>query len=243
MNWYYALDGKQQGPASEEELARLAASGTITGATLVWREGLGDWQPLSVARPDLTSAAAGPQIGGVAVPAAHKDLLVQQMREGVLTSGPGTLRYAGFWIRLVAKFIDSLIIGVVFMAVFMLLFMDQFTKMMQMSTNPDAQPNPEDLTGFMAVQVGMTLFQYVVISLYNGFMVSKWGATLGKMALGLKVVDAEGKTLSSGRSWGRAFADLINNFTCTIGYIIVAFDDQKRALHDHICNTRVITTR
>jgi len=27
---------------------------------------------------------------------------------------------------------------------------------------------------------------------------------------------------------------------CYIGYLIVAFDDQKRALHDHICNTRVI---
>jgi hypothetical protein len=36
---------------------------------------------------------------------------------------------------------------------------------------------------------------------------------------------------------------LINGFTCGISYIIAGFDEQKRALHDHICNTRVIKTR
>jgi hypothetical protein len=28
--------------------------------------------------------------------------------------------------------------------------------------------------------------------------------------------------------------------TCFIGYIIAAFDNEKRALHDHICTTRVV---
>jgi hypothetical protein len=39
------------------------------------------------------------------------------------------------------------------------------------------------------------------------------------------------------------FAELVNQFTCAIGYIIAGFDSEKRALHDHICSTRVITTR
>ena len=37
-----------------------------------------------------------------------------------------------------------------------------------------------------------------------------------------------------------AFAELLSGMICDIGYLIVAFDSQKRGLHDHICNTRVI---
>ena len=51
MNWYYDLGGQRQGPVPEAELDRLLASGTITTGTLVWREGLPDWQPLGQARP------------------------------------------------------------------------------------------------------------------------------------------------------------------------------------------------
>ncbi len=51
MNWYYDLGGQRQGPVPEAELDRLLASGTITTGTLVWCEGLADWQPLGKARP------------------------------------------------------------------------------------------------------------------------------------------------------------------------------------------------
>ena len=244
MNWYYASHGTQQGPASEEQLAQLVREGAVSGSTLIWQEGMADWLALSVVRPDLlANSNAAPQIGGAAIDPAQKDLVVQQMREGLTPSTPGNLNYAGFWLRLVAKFIDGLIMGVFFLAIFLLFFMDQFTKMIQASSNPSAEPNPDDAMSMIIMQVVMTLFQYLVAALYNGFCVSKWGATPGKMALGLKVVDAEGNPLSKGKSGGRAFADLINNFTCTIGYVIAAFDEQKRALHDHICNTRVIKTR
>jgi hypothetical protein len=76
MSWFYADDGAQKGPVSDEEFQRLAAAGTIRAETLVWREGLADWkpfgsltapppvpQPASVAGPTpatATAAAAGP---------------------------------------------------------------------------------------------------------------------------------------------------------------------------------------
>lgn len=53
MNWYYAHDGQEQGPVSEEELSRLARTGVIGASNLVWREGLADWAPLSSAAPQL----------------------------------------------------------------------------------------------------------------------------------------------------------------------------------------------
>ncbi len=44
MNWYYAKDGQQTGPVDDTELSRLVASGGIQASTLVWREGLAQWQ-------------------------------------------------------------------------------------------------------------------------------------------------------------------------------------------------------
>ncbi|HEU0008219.1 MAG TPA: DUF4339 domain-containing protein, partial [Verrucomicrobiae bacterium] len=58
MNWFYALGGQQQGPVDDGQLDALAAAGTITPDTLVWREGLANWQPLRQARP--ASGAAPP---------------------------------------------------------------------------------------------------------------------------------------------------------------------------------------
>lgn len=51
MNWYYAIGDQRQGPISDAELDALIAAGTVTPQTLVWREGMSDWQPLKDARP------------------------------------------------------------------------------------------------------------------------------------------------------------------------------------------------
>jgi uncharacterized RDD family membrane protein YckC len=60
------------------------------------------------------------------------------------------------------------------------------------------------------------------------------------MVLGLKVVTANGGLISVGRAFGRYFAQILSGLILGIGYIMAAFDEQKRALHDHICGTRVI---
>jgi hypothetical protein len=51
MQWFYASNGQQAGPISEAELEALLRAGTINPQTLIWREGMTDWQPLGVARP------------------------------------------------------------------------------------------------------------------------------------------------------------------------------------------------
>jgi uncharacterized RDD family membrane protein YckC len=72
-------------------------------------------------------------------------------------------------------------------------------------------------------------------------MTWKWSATIGKLAVGLRVVTPEGAKLSFGRAIGRAAADLINYFICYLTYIMVGIDEpQKRGLHDHIAGTRVV---
>jgi uncharacterized RDD family membrane protein YckC len=76
--------------------------------------------------------------------------------------------------------------------------------------------------------------------MYNTIFVGAMGATPGKMALKVRVVNADGSKVSYGKAFGRAVAEYVSILTLLIGYIMVAFDDEKRALHDRICGTRVI---
>ena len=93
--FYYSLNGQQQGPVSEDQLRQMVATGTLTPDTLVWREGMAEWQPLasvvtgisstvqcSVCKqmfpPDQTLA-----ISGKIVCATCKPRFVQGLREGI----------------------------------------------------------------------------------------------------------------------------------------------------------------
>lgn len=240
MNWYYALNGQQQGPVPETEIASLAAAGTITADTLIWSEGLPDWQPLSLALPAALGTAPinAPQLGGVAVPESQKDLFVQQMREGMSPNLPGTMVFGGFWIRFVAKLIDSLILMVPNFILQFLAGMSMGIADMPAQGHPK-ELSPEQLVLLLAVAGASMAIQVA----YNTFLVGKYGATWGKMALGLKVVNEDGSKVTMLRAFGRTFAEMLSGLTCWIGYIIAAFDSEKRSLHDHVCTTRVVLRR
>jgi uncharacterized membrane protein len=48
MNWFYeSADQKQAGPVDVSTLEKLHRNGAVTGETLVWQEGMGDWKPYS----------------------------------------------------------------------------------------------------------------------------------------------------------------------------------------------------
>jgi GYF domain 2 len=63
MNWFYSYNGQQAGPVSEEQLTQLLNSGTINHETLVWREGMTNWQPLGAVRPGTATTVAAPGLG------------------------------------------------------------------------------------------------------------------------------------------------------------------------------------
>jgi uncharacterized RDD family membrane protein YckC len=74
-------------------------------------------------------------------------------------------------------------------------------------------------------------------------MLGRFGATLGKMACGLQVVTPYIDKITYMRALGRFFAEMVSYIILGIGYIMAAFDDEKRALHDRICSTRVVKKR
>jgi hypothetical protein len=61
MEWYYAIDGVRREPVSAQEMARLVAAGDVRDDTLVWRAGMGVWQPWS----EVAAGAGLPALDGV----------------------------------------------------------------------------------------------------------------------------------------------------------------------------------
>jgi uncharacterized RDD family membrane protein YckC len=260
MTWYYVEAGQQQGPVDEATLNNLAATGRITPETLVWKEGMANWQPYREFKPaglNLAGVAVGAGgssagfpgmgqavcaeckgifpiddtigIGNVRVCANCKPIFVQKMSEGLNVLAPGSFRYAGFWVRFAAVFLDGSILyifNVLVNLAFGIGITASFSNRMN-SVGP-------------ALTFGLMGMQLLVSTCYEAFFIGKYGATPGKMACKIKVIVADGNKLSYLRAIGRYFAKFVSYLTCWIGFIMAGFDDEKRSLHDRICDTRVI---
>lgn len=161
-----------------------------------------------------------------------KPRFVQQMREGV-AAAPGTFVYGGFWRRVLALLLDGIILGVIYFPVQMLLLM---------MLAPSISRDPQGIhAGSLVAAFGAAYAFNIVLGVcYQGYFLSQKSATPGKMILGLKVITPGGGRISVGRAVGRYFGYILDGLTLGIGYLIVAFDSEKRGLHDYICGTRVI---
>lgn len=62
--WFHAEGNRRSGPVTTDELVALFRQGRLTLDTLVWRQGLPDWQPLGSVAGEL-GLAAGPRQGGI----------------------------------------------------------------------------------------------------------------------------------------------------------------------------------
>jgi uncharacterized RDD family membrane protein YckC/DNA-directed RNA polymerase subunit RPC12/RpoP len=170
-----------------------------------------------------------------------KEAYAQKLREGV---APAVfVRYGGFWMRLLAVFIDGIILAIPIGILQFVLFAVMGISMAQLS--PDTPPDQVlSVMGPMMGVLGLVfLISTVIGCAYETFFIVKFGATPGKMALGLKVVRPNGAGIDAGRAIGRYFAKWLSAMILYIGYIMAGFDAQKRSLHDMICDTRVIKTR
>jgi uncharacterized RDD family membrane protein YckC len=168
-----------------------------------------------------------------------KDAYAQKLREGVAPAGRA-LHYAGFWIRVVASILDSIILGIV-QWILNLAVLAPFIRMPRIT--PGEVPPDAFVGGLVASMGTLWLVGMAIGCTYETFFLVKFGATPGKMALGLKVIRADGGPIGVGRAVGRYFAKMLSAIILLIGYIMAGFDSQKRALHDYICDTRVVRVR
>ena len=152
--------------------------------------------------------------------------------------------YAGFWLRLVAYIIDYIIIYVVqsfiFVPVLGLMGISFASKMDDMGTMSDAETMGM-VASMIAVAGATALLTTVIALLYWSLMESsKYQATVGKIALGLKVTDLDGNSLDFVKSLIRNVCKIISGMILFIGYIMAGFTEKKQGLHDIIAGTLVV---
>ncbi|MBI2513839.1 MAG: RDD family protein [Opitutae bacterium] len=245
MEWFYASGGNRMGPVNAVAFETLVRDKIVNADTLVWAKGLTDWQRWSEVEPTTgVCALSGGRFftrdlvshDGKLISAEQKGDYFQRVREGIVQ--PGEMRYAGFWVRFLAKFLDGLLLWIPNTAIALgwsIVFFGRMLFAPQLN-----QFNPGLWFGFQAV---VFLTNTLVATTYQWFFLTRHGATPGKMALGLKVVRSDGSAITGGRAIGRYFSEMLSAMILLIGYIMAAFDDEKRALHDRICDTRVIRTK
>ncbi|MFN0217148.1 MAG: RDD family protein [Saprospiraceae bacterium] len=81
------------------------------------------------------------------------------------------------------------------------------------------------------------IFSWLYFALQEG---SERGATIGKRAMGIRVLSEDGRSIGFGTATGRFFGHLLNLFTLCIGYLLMLFNAKNQCLHDIITSTVVV---
>ena len=135
---------------------------------------------------------------------------------------------AGFWIRLAAYLIDYAILFFFGLLIGGLL---AFLWGWDIEAIESAELQAEPLYDLVALAMAAAYFTICL---------GRWGRTLGKLLLGLKVVRADGLPLGYARSLARYACYFMSSLVFGLGFIWIAFHPQKRGWHDLICDTRVV---
>lgn len=235
--WYYGENGQQRGPISLAALRDRIASGLTRGDELVWRDGLAAWTPAqavpevadavpAVAPPTAAPAGYAPACYAPTAPGYGSPAL------GYYAMVPGGVEYVGFWYRVLAAIIDGVVTGIggaiVGAVVGAILGVTIGT----------------DNKAMLIIQIVSQLLGFIINWIYSATMESSsQQATLGKMAIGVRVTDLAGNRLSFGRATGRFFGKLLSSLIIGIGYLMVGWTEKKQGLHDIVAGTLVVKGR
>lgn len=161
---------------------------------------------------------------------------------------PTTTNYASFGRRLVAVIIDGIIISILYSVVLapvmaaIGLGIATGVGNAETLTDEEAAVAAMGMIGAMIAAMGsIILIIWAIQILYYAFMESsKYQASLGKMAMGIKVVDLNGDRITFGKAFLRSIGKIISASVFYIGFLMAAFTEKKQGLHDMIASTLVV---
>lgn len=134
--------------------------------------------------------------------------------------------YAGFWKRVLASLLDGLVMSVV------TYIADAFSSLIFVIfglTDTTFANTVTFIIGLFAAWLYYALLESSSVQ-----------ATLGKLLLGIKVVDLEGRQISFARATGRLYGKYLSFMILGIGILMVAFTKKKQGLHDIMAGCLVI---
>ena len=250
-DWYYHLPGQGRvGPLGADDVREAYRDGRVQRDTLAWHVGARDWQPLDrfsdslgldemaapVARPPVPATPAA--VAGDAVDRAspYAPPRAALSESGDYLAATGGIVYAGFWKRLAALMIDSLVVTIAYYAVVVVAMIAFGIGAAGMFSGSPSSP------GGIAALLGVVYLTYPLISglYYVGLESSSTQATLGKMAVGIKATGDDGRRMTRGRAIGRWAPHRLCYLTLYIGSFMAGFTDRKRGLHDMVAGTLVV---
>lgn len=130
--------------------------------------------------------------------------------------------YAGFWPRALALLIDWLIVVVIAMPVIVVAFGAEYLSL-----------DPLRRAGDLAIAL---LLGALIVWFWRRF-----GATPGKLAVGIRIVDAQsGQPVRTGRLVLRLACYLVSALPFYLGFLWAAVDRRKQGWHDKIAGTVVV---
>ena len=242
-SWYFVGDGQRNGPMRREELDARVAEGAVDGDTLVWRPGMAAWEKASsVAElgvpalrmppplPPLETAAMFPETGGPGAAGGAGGCYPRTEASASPTRSRAP-DFAGFRIRLAAKAIDWVVLYG---------FGTVVERVVVASVFGGVEPSLHNFPQLLRLVAYLAPINLCIALVYTVYFMRIHEATPGKRILGLRVVGAGGGRLGVGRIIGRFFAEILSRVTFFAGYVMAAFDDEKRTLHDYMCDTRVV---
>jgi uncharacterized RDD family membrane protein YckC len=214
-------DGAEYGPASLDELQSWIGDGRVAGSTQVWRNDLAHWSP-AARYVELQQALAR-------LHASISPSLAAQ-----------AARPVGFWPRLGAYLMDRLVLMLALFLLWGPLSAWQHWPMPVLPTVLDEINMRQFVEQLLISKWLMYPFFLALTLLYNVLMNGTFGATIGKMAIGARIIRADGARLTYSRALLRALAGQLTELLWYWGYLWVPIRRDKRGMHDFIAGTRVV---
>jgi uncharacterized RDD family membrane protein YckC len=251
-NFFYAVEGQQHGPVTENDLEQMVLSGALTSDVYVWADGMAEWQPWADLKTPLTHGTANlslatapnsrgvPQVTCCVCNHQYPSDEVTRHRANIVCSickdqyfsnlnraarAVQMCEPASIIRRCVARFVDGIVNLVLwFLGVCLLVLLVK-----------TGVPGAKAMAGILYATLLITIIWFL-----PAVLVAKHGQSPGKMVCNIKVLRRDGSKLSFLRALGRHALDMASIFTLGLAYVVGLFNQRRQTLHDLATDSMVV---
>ncbi len=147
------------------------------------------------------------------------------------------VQFAGFWVRTLADLVDSILLDL--LAILLVFAVVGAASVFRIDRAFSG--GALDWVDSLWVQGGVVASRGILAIVYFTLSTAHWGTTLGKRLFRIYVVSsATQEPVSLRQSWLRCVGYLASYLTLGVGFVVAAFQPEKRALHDWIAGTACV---